>query len=59
MDGQYHFIRNAMDGKALSCETPLFVVADGQVEAAVFANNATFDAPLAEYVCEDEVCTEQ
>lgn len=48
-----------MDGKALSCETPLFVVADGQVEAAVFANNATFDAPLAEYVCEDEVCTEQ
>lgn len=48
-----------MDGKSLSCETPLFRVADGQVEAAVFANNATFDAPLAEYVCKDTVCTEK
>ncbi len=48
-----------MDGKALSCETPLFIVADGQVEAAVFADNTTFDAPLAEYVCDDGVCTEQ
>lgn len=48
-----------MDGKALSCETPLFMVADGQVEAAVFADNSTFEAPLAEYVCDDGVCTEQ
>jgi ABC-type branched-subunit amino acid transport system substrate-binding protein len=49
----------AMDGRSLSCETPLFKVAAGQVEAAVFANNATFDAPLAEYVCNDKVCTEK
>lgn len=57
MDGPFGTC--TMDGKSLSCETPLFKVAGGQVEAAVFANNATFDAPLAEYVCNDKVCTEK
>lgn len=48
-----------MNGKSLSCETPLFKVVDGQVEAAVFADIGTFDSPLAEYVCTDKVCTEK
>ena len=53
------FGKCTMDGRSLSCETPLFMVADGQIEAVVFANNSTFDAPIAKYVCKDKVCTEK